>query len=329
MSKLSSATILGLLGLGLANAGQVQIGGTSGLNSSSGVTFSALMNPGVGQVNETATGGELKYAGTLFASSLNDVGTGGVPAPPALPQGNVVGGQQLTADGVTFSLVDQPTAPVGAQDWAASNVIPTGVNTVVSTITVPVGVFDVDTAWTMLNDLYATAGATSVTVQFNFGTTASVANDGSDLFTLTEGNQIRSSLQCTGSTGAGSAFPACSTAYTNAMTSPGSFNIWRGSYNGDTANALFVNTSGNLFLDAQTFSLTGFADDTSDYLVNMVITDTSTAAAPSRVSLSAVTVDSAGSVTASTPEPSTILLLLTGLGGLAAAGRLRRKKLSA
>jgi hypothetical protein len=75
--------------------------------------------------------------------------------------------------------------------------------------------------------------------------------------------------------------------------------------------------TGNLVLDDQGFFFTGSALTTSlsSYLVNIQIMEANVATG-SAVGISAVTVDA-------TPEPSTILLLLAGLGAIGFS-RLRR-----
>jgi len=293
---------------------------------------------------------ENNYNGTLYA------GTTGVTYTPGnsndfintstagynLPNGetpNNATNQSLTApNGVTFDMIDEGTANASANTWYTSQ---TPGDT--TTITVPVGIFGVTQAWTMLNDEWGANGSSPVTVAFNFGTSATNANAGSIVFTLTEGQTIRSAVDCTASTATGSqttqyyttsgthtgceamATSLSSSSY-NASTGSGTvsaFNVATGQYTGDTATGTVAyNTSGTLFLDAQDYNFGSYG---GDYLVNMVVTDAAgasltningTTIASSRVGLSALDVE--------TPEPSTWALVFSGVGLIAFVRRRRR-----
>jgi hypothetical protein len=92
------------------------------------------------------------------------------------------------------------------------------------------------------------------------------------------------------------------------------FNVWSGTYSDGTG--AYNNTSGDIFFDAQDFYLGSAA--AGQTLADVVITGSNTAAKQSRISLSALTVETV-------PEPSTILLLGTGV---AAASLIRRRRKS-
>lgn len=77
-------------------------------------------------------------------------------------------------------------------------------------------------------------------------------------------------------------------------------------------------TSGNLNLGARDFLPSPLlAPSATEYLVNIKVTE-NVGGATSQTALSAITVDTA-------PEPSTVLMFLSGMGALGFA-RLRRKK---
>ena len=316
MFRILSVSAVALAGIMTLNAGQIQLGGANGLTSGT-VTFSTTgsgadgllgYNAATFQSVSTITGG----TGNLCKGPAlpNPCAAGNVVAvPTAVPNGETTGsGEYATANGVTFSMINQGDGVSNA--WVASN-------TGTSTFTIPVGIFGVDSAWTMLNDEYGVSGQSPTTVTFNFGTTASNANAGSITFTLVNGTVIRDSLQCTTNTTNCSQYAtsldtthmfsttgaSLGAITTTAVPNVTAFNVWSGSYTGGTGN--YSGTTGNAYLDAQKFSLgTAYM---SDYLVNIVITDASGSTAKvSRDTLSAITIDPA-------PEPSSVFLLVAGL----------------
>jgi hypothetical protein len=85
------------------------------------------------------------------------------------------------------------------------------------------------------------------------------------------------------------------------------------------AAGVYTGSSGNLNLNDLDFLLSPLVTPSdSEYLVNILVTD-KVGGATSETSLSAITVDT-------TPEPSTVLLLITGLGSLGFAGIRRRRR---
>jgi hypothetical protein len=300
--------MVGAAAIANLNAGsiQLQIGGANGLTA--------------GTVTQTVTGGatgslgEQGYVGDLPPGTSSLTGIAGTPAAPGVPNGEVPGGQLLTSNGVTFAMIDDSANPT-ANIWISSNSAGNAVTPVVTTDTIQMGIFGVQNVWTMLNDEYGIVGSTTQVV-FNFGTTAGVANLPSLAFTLVNGNSIRDAVDCLTSSTTCPAYQtglSTSTYGTDDATaaaagapSVSAFNVWEGTYGGAPGGAYANMTSGDVNLDAQDFSLTGYSNE---YLVSMQIIDSNTGIRQNRDVLSAITVGEA-------PEPSTWLLFATGLGAL-------------
>jgi hypothetical protein len=292
-----------------AGSVQLQIGGTAGLAS----TYTANGSSITQTVTGGATGavGEKAYVGNIPPGSTSLTGTSGVPTAPGVPNGEVVGGQSLTSNGVTFDMIDDGVSTHNM--WISTNTAGTVGTPVATTTTIPMGIFGVSSVWTMLNDQYGAVGGTNTQVIFNFGSTASVGTS-SLTFTLTNGTVISDAVDClTGScpayaTSLDTVDTYSPTGALDPVTGPNvsAFTVWGGTYNTAGALSVYANTTGNVYLDAQNFSLgSAYA---SLYLVNVQVVDTNTGANQSRDLLSAITVQAT-----STPEPSTWLLLASGL----------------
>jgi hypothetical protein len=310
---------LGLSAIVNLNAAGIQIGQVvSGIND--GLTSTYI---GAGSTNFTLS----NYDTTVFSGAT----LGGVPPTPFTGYSNTAGVPPTVnnttqgvltdvANNVTFDMISSPGSNGDA--WVA-----TGAS---ASITVPVGIFGVVSAWTMLNDIWGSAGVnTDTIVTFHFGTGTTVGSITETLtVNLVNGVQIRDAVDCLNggtppcasegystsltpnpstiaTTGNGSGILPSLTVVTNRLYSTG--------YNGG-ATGEYTGTTGNLVLDDQGFKFGSAFNNL--YLVNIVVTSNysnlSTAAA-----LSAVTVF--------TPEPSTILLCMGGFGLLGFA-RLRRKQ---
>jgi hypothetical protein len=293
----------------------------------------------------------------LYGSSSNVPQTTG-PACTSNCQG---GKTTLTVAPGTATIFQPASAPefdlLGDGSFAdraeATAWISTG-NATTSTLTIPVGIFGVNSVATLLNTTGGVmtggtvcSGATTtaaanttctntasysyITLEFNH--TDATGATGTDLFetiALINGVTQRNILDGTCVNGLGSLCTGTGTLATtlsnSTITDPNSsvvysvsaLNAFTGatSLNINGANAPSNNTT--MFLDAQLFPV--FSEYTGDYLVSVSITNTGAnkGAAFSEEVLSGLSVTE-------TPEPSTVLLLLGGLGVIAVS-RIRRKK---
>jgi len=206
---------------------------------------------------------------------------------------------------------------------------------------IPIGIFDVTDVDTMLNNLYGQAGAQDSAITFTFG--ASSNDTSGDTVTLTlnltnstnnssnsGSGQIGTSLECTGvgtckdnasisyATG-----PLATSSSITALDSLGSMqtvNVTTGSaYSGNFNNATgnFLNHSGQIVLSDQDFQVPLYTAD--PWLVSVIIQELNGATNVSATTLSAITVESV------TPEPSTVFLMVLGLGAIALASIRRRR----
>jgi hypothetical protein len=206
-----------------------------------------------------------------------------------------------------------------------------------ATVTVPVGVFDATNVYTMLSNLWGQAGANDTSITFNFGTSANgsvakmltlnlvnASNNGS------ASGQIGTALECAGGcNGAALSFPnvyyaTSPLAGTSVLNGVGANTdavtvytdtVFSTAYNNGSLST-YKNTTGNAVLSDQNFVLPFYSAD--PYLVSITINELNGAMGVSATTLSAITVESA-------PEPSTILMLITGLGALGAV-RFRFRK---
>ena len=323
------------LAVAAAHAGTIQIGGASGLTQNyitqgAGSTCAA----GAGNCVTGSTTGwvERNYNNILFAGATNNSGA----TTPSAFTGYVQSGGEpsgLTASDLagstTFAMLSDGVAINNSSNnfWGSSG-------TGVASITVPIGIFGVTDLWTMMDNQWGTLGGNDTTVTFNFGSTSNAtsgltsvavaltnsANNGS-----TPGGQMRAALACTTTT----------TTTCNLATNPHGIPAQGAVINGVTVNTgvvynsfaytstssggFYAGTTGKLKLDDQQFVFGSTFQN--EYLVSMTVTEnvgnTPTTAAlagvlPSSTALSAITVDTVAAV----PEPTTVLLLLSGLGGL-------------
>jgi hypothetical protein len=349
MLRIHLAAMIGIVGVGALYGGQIQIGGTSGLTTSyitSGCTTSAVGSTGVDGCNTTGgvtlkgtTTGSTNYSQGLFSQAL---GPTGIPDHGTLQDTNSnTGGSALAP--VTFDLMNNGSTCNGGNDcndWVVSG-NSSGVSNANSNLTIPIGVYGVDTVWTMLNDYWGTNSLSMLTVNFNF------ANDQAGTSGLTtvsvqlaNGVEIRSAVDCTSSlvtptpptTGNGScpsqygasgsgygqigtALPSGATTISGVNVSAS--NLYSSGYSGtsSSSNVPYYNTAGNVVLDDQEFSFGTTYEGM--YLVSINFNDISKPGV-SRAALSAVTVDTI------LPEPSTNLLLIGGLSAIALFARRRK-----
>jgi len=243
-------------------------------------------------------------------------GTATIYSPPGAPEFDLLGDGSLANDASNANFWYSLSNGTGTQ----------------STLTIPVGIFGVNTVSTMLNTVAGietggtvggnAAAYASISFEFQDAADFALGNSNGLVFeTLAlingvtqenimdgAGNPAYSDTLCTPSNTAGN---ACSYTGTDLGTNAGgSLKVsagteWLGNVNGG-------NTTMNL--DYQTFTIN--PNYTGDVLKAIIITDTGTAAT-SHEMLSGITVSE-------TPEPSTILLLLAGFGAMGVS-RLRRK----
>ena len=344
MSRTVVILALGLATMAILNAGQIQIGGVNGLTSGYVCGATALsvcqapngkLNapPPIGNTAFTRTSGysEQNYNTVLFAGAS----ASGSPVPlpyatyseTAAHQGTI----SDTSNGVSFSMInDSVTGGFSNNVWVGAAA--QGGN---PTIEIPIGIFGVTDVWTMMNSLAATPDTRNAWIAFDFNPTDATAT--TNLTTVivrlngthnntTAFGQIRNAVDC-------APMPACYNG-ANGPTSPsdlpfdtarlenatltsgpavsqsakGTVNVLTNqlySHAYDTSNGF--GTSGTAVLDDQGFIFSGttLATSLSSYLVDIRILNATTSQTAS-LGLSAITVDTV-------PEPSTVLLILTGL----------------
>ena len=339
MFSLIKTSIFGMAAIVTLQAGQIQIGaGSNGLTSSyiaSSTTSSCSGNTNAYSTGQAGYNGCLavtqgagvvqrNYVATLFQNAS------GATAPAGTTITDAANGN------VTFNRIQGDLATgqaVGADFWATSASPP-------SSVIVPVGIYGVDKAWTMLNDYWGGDGEVgNMVVTFRWDDssngTGGVTAAYNEVYNLKNGETVRSAVAC-----ASSAPAACKT-LSGAIPISTSLDLLV-NHGGVTANNVFTDASGNslgataavgsryvnqsgltLQLDNQMFSF-GTAH-LNEFLVSITIanqitsgyTGAANGSSNTRAALSAVTVNQV------VPEPGTVFLALAGLG---AVGYFRRRK---
>ncbi len=317
MFRMTSASILALASVGLATAGQIQIGGTNGLTSS--YVSSGCSGGGPCVAGSAGTATEQNYDNVLFSGALNG---GTAPTPYAGYSTSSANAGTITdsTNGVTFSMVNDGTTGGASNNFWA---IPSSPST---TIVIPIGVFGVTDVWTMLNTELAKAPPSrDINVTFNFGTTSNAATTqsyivkaGNSSNSSTPSGQLQNAVGCTPVTGAcgGVATPASGPAaafsYPGTSTTPMVTNqVFSSAYT--SASGAYAGSTGTVVLSDQGFLLGSLSlsslgvglTNLNTYLVSITVRDLAVPGV-SAGALSAITVDTV-------PEPSTVFLLLTGL----------------
>lgn len=272
------------------NAGQIQIGGASGLTA-------AYVGVQPAAVQERA------YAATLF---VGDTENGATPTDPSV---------SLTDpnNGVTFAILNENNNNY----WAINSTNSTPV-----TMTVPVGIFGITNVWTMLNEYWGVAGVQNTTVTLNFGNSAAGIVTGTQIFNFVNGTEIRDATDCTGPStspapSGGSSFPTPCTTF--ARTTTAASQAFTTPYNGNiVAGTQALNTSGNLVLDDQALLVNPLYYN--KYLVNIQVTNVNGGIQVSRTALSGITV--------STPEPASVAMFLGGFAAMMLFYSRRRRNAS-
>jgi PEP-CTERM motif len=308
MFRIAIVSGITLFAVVAANAGQIQIGGVNGLTSS------VVTGAGCTQGGPCT---EKSYVPVLFESAPVTV-TGGA----TLVDNAADGGS-----GVTFSKINDT-----GDFWALPISSPAAI------LTIPIGQFGVTDVWTMINDIEATK-ANDVSVVFNFGTSATVTSDSvtvklGDADGVSATGQVRNALVCNGGCAESSQVGLTSGTVINGVTVMAD-NVWSQPYSilcqGPLAIASSVSSStacgaqGTAYLDDQGFFFNGLSvgaglTNLNTYLVSVQVKEIATGGGGS--GLSAITIDTAAA--AATPEPSTVLLFIAGLG-VVGLGRLRKR----
>jgi hypothetical protein len=276
--------------------------------------------------------GNIGYATTLFEAAVDSSNNSVVT-----PNGYTNPGQIISdsTTGGTFQMINDVSSTHNA--WGDGNAT--------NAITIPVGVFGVDTAYTMIQDLQGLDGdVINVTFNFNGNSGTVSANPANSVtFGLTEGSsgQVRASLICSTTTPGETAAQIQNCMNVQATTPQGlgslttsggtvtTGTVFSTPYANTVAGSYFNGTEGLAVLDDQKFTFNGAF--LNQYLVDIVITDTAPASAVmnpamgtggsnDKFNLSAVT------VIGSAPEPSTYVLFTAGLAGLAALRKLRKRQ---
>jgi len=366
-----SSLILITLASASLYAGQIQLSGTGPVNnnvSGFGLTGSAttgspgyVQGPGPGTTNCAGS----QYNGSACASAVvnqdrkgNYVtqlfagATGLSVAPP-----DAFTGVDTTAGKITGNFTDSTGAAVkydmmnaqnGSNGYSGSSVCnlcidanfwSSNASATTADLVIPVGLYNVDSVYTMLNDYWGLAGAQNITVNFCFSATSNGSCASPVSVALTNGVEVSAAVDCnplvsgdcpTTTNSASIATTLAPSTLTASGVTVKADSVYSATY---TSIPTLVptgaanpspwagSTGGTVFLDEQQFIFTS-AQYSGMYLSYIDISDAGTAWSASnpggsRFALSAVTVDQ-------TPEPSTILLLVGGFGVIG-LGRLRRR----
>jgi hypothetical protein len=267
----------------------------------------------------TLTGVGSSDLGTVFSMINDGCNTGGVGSGPG------AGGTAATCG---------TTGAVTNNFWQAQNTAGTG-----ASVTIPVGIFDVTDVTTVLNNLWGLQGASETTLTFNFSSIS--ANDTTNVTkvvvnltnsgnTATPSGQIQGSIDCNipastpcsnydiGPTAASTPSSSLSGTNINGLTVDTN-TLFRTGYT-STPSSKYTGTTGTVSLTDQVFDFTGTPFSSGYYLESITVADSSGKASTSQTALSAITVDTS---VVPTPEPSTVLLVMAGIGAIGFS-RLRR-----
>jgi hypothetical protein len=324
MQKLAALLTGMVIAATTALASQIEIGGSTGITSSYITTNGGNTGGWTERNYDNRLFGQVTNSGSMISPWNGYKYTTGEPSGLAFTDSTNNVSFAVISDGCTGNAPNCYSNNVWEPNSASS-------------VTVPVGVFGVTDAWTMLNNAWGPAGAQDTSVTFNFGTSATggivdtlvvqLTNSGNG---STPSGQISTSVQCATNTES----PVTCTTYATGPTNPSSSiatsgtgasllpnitvltnTLFTAAYNGGNTGGKFANSTGNVVLQDQGFE---FGNAFSNlYLVNVQVFDASGASGTSASALSAITVDSA------TPEPASVFLVL---GAVAVAGFRRFRK---
>jgi hypothetical protein len=348
MFRITIFSVFALASAVVASAGQIQVGGATGLTTSYVTNGGASPNNAcTGTCTDQnnydevlfqgldgttpAPGTHYSLGGPTVNSTITDTNANALAASPT---------------GITFAMINDGTyentssCGVGALSCGtpnSSNYWSLPGDGTLSTLTIPVDQYGVSQVWSMLDTDYAGAsnGAPadrSITMFLDFGTAGGTIEDSVRVnFTNTGDNgtgtgQIESSILCTSiapcdgiatpNTGPiQTTNPATLTA--NGVSVSASVDYLYSIKYAGTGNLLVLNDEG---LNLGTINFAGIGTNLNTYLVDIrVVEEGNTNYASEIGAVSAVTVLTAA------PEPSTVFMFLTGLGAIGFAGFRRRK----
>jgi len=340
MYRITSFAAVAICSVMVASAGQIQIGGVNGLSNA----YITAPNTIAGQNTTGCAGGgtcasgsvgvytEQNYDNVLFAGATNS----GTPPTPYATYNQTTAEQGSLTDSVNnikFSMIDDgSTSSASNNFWQGTQAnCVSGSGCANPTITIPVGIFGVTDVWALLNTELSNAGVLNTTaITFTFG---SQANGGTtDPITIKLSESAASNTPTGEMQNAVDCVPAssCTTASGPTLAGPTVLsgisvytgNVYTSLYNNGALTGYSGATSGNIVLDDSGFffnglSLTGgLGTNLTSYLVSVTVKEAGSVNGVSE-GLSAITVDTV-------PEPSTVFMLLSGLGVIGFA-RFRRK----
>ncbi|HEX4278873.1 MAG TPA: PEP-CTERM sorting domain-containing protein [Bryobacteraceae bacterium] len=343
MFRVTVVSTIGLIGAVAANAGSVQIGGASGITAN-------YINQGAGAVCAAGAGNcvagsttgwvERNYDNILFSGATSNSGaTTPVPFTGYTQTGGTPSGMTATdTAGTTFAMLSDGVSSNGnSQNYWGSN----GTNQVPVSITIPIGISGVTDLWTMMDNQWGTLGGNDATLTFNFG--SSSTDTSGDIVSVAVPLLNSNNTNNSGDMRAAVGCLTTTTSTCNNSTNPHGTSAQNNVINGVTVNTkvvyntfnytaanptgYYAGSAGTLKLDDQEFIFgSQFAND---WLVSVTITENlgntpasvgTTGNLPSELALSAITVDTVA------PEPTSVLLLLSGFGAIGIVGARRRKK---
>jgi len=271
---------------------------------------------------------EQNYNTTLFAGAQEN-GVAGTPYSTYNQTTAEAGTLTDSTNGVTFSMINDSTVSGASENyWSLTQPNPVSNQTLV----IPIGVFAVTDVWTMIDTELVNSGVNASRVIFNFGTSSNQTS-GLDSITVklaeslnssTPSGEAQNSVDCVppscNGLANGPTLGSATVSGVNVVTG----NVYTSAYNNSSAGSSY-GPAGNVVLDDQGFFFNNLALTTgleagdtnlNTYLVSITVMETG--AIGTSAALSAVTLDTA-------PEPSTVLMLLSGLGAIGLA-RFRRRK---
>jgi len=384
MNRIIITAMLGLAAFGTAVAGQIQIGQFNGSGQNMGLT-QAYMAQGAGSslcIGAVVSGnscaaasngftGTFNYSNSTFQDSSGSAAANNGATAPTPYAGYTASstssgtsgpaGSTMSDGNVTFAMISDPTKS-SFTEWSTSNNNQTPASVSMS---IPIGIFGVTDAWTMLDQEYGIPGlANAATVTFTFssgsadgstGTTTTVVVDLNNAPAVNPGNsqtpstgyQLQDVTNCT--SGPTNTYNNCRNYATGAVSPTSNPNTYINGVLQNTGIQVLVNnlytytytnavgtqyagTTGTQSLDDQGFLFNGaYSFLQSDYLVSIGITDNQAEGYKSGSVLNDTNLDylqlSAVTLDSNVPEPATWALLLGSLGVIGMVKWMRARRI--